>query len=254
MARIGVTARCLKSAHSVKLRQRSLVIAGSALTHGLLLAALLLAAPTTQLTIADPGAMGVSLIDGRAFAADAPAAQPAATPKHRLNLRPPPIPSDVTPQYVDASTTEVEFAERDPLSDPVSVAVAAAGAKGQACDLTTWLQQALQADPQVRAALASMPRRALSLSNAMMLWDSDWVPGDPQAAAGLAAVRAAVLAGVRAAPTGCLAAPVRGPELMTLTDDAGTTVIAIGSGEWRWQDLLTSAPQPLLTKAALQVR
>lgn len=223
----------------------------SALAHGFLLAALLLAPAPPQVMLADTGAMGVSLIDGTAFAAKKPA---AAAPAQPAKTRPPPVaPPDIEPQYVDLAEAVVEVSDRDPLTDPVFLAVAAAGAKGETCQLTAWLQQALQNDPQVRAALALMPRRALSLSNALMLWDTGWVQGDPKAAANLAAVRAAVLAGVRAAPAGCQSAPVRGPEIMTLNDPSGTTVIAIGSGEWRWQDLLTTAPAPRVTMAALQV-
>jgi hypothetical protein len=223
----------------VKLHKKSLVLAASALAHGLLLGALLLAPSEPREMLDSGGAMGVLLVDGRTFAAGATPQRPAAAPAGHVKKRPL---SDIEPEYVEDPEPQVEISDRDLLADPVALAVAAAGAKGQVCQLTTWLQQALQEDPQVRAALATMPRRARSLSNAFMLWDSDWVAGDPKAAASLAAVRAAVVAGIRAAPDGCLSAPVRGPELMTLTDEAGTTVIAIGSGEWRWQDLLTTAP------------
>ena len=232
------------------------MIGGSVFTHALLLTGLLLAPTSPPATLADTEAVGVSLVDGRAIAALAfsgkaspPApSKPAKPPVPRI------APTEIPPQYVDAAEPEIEVSERNPLSDPVSLAVAASGVKGQTCQLTVWLQQALQADPQVQAALLKIPRPARSVSNALMLWDGDWTDASPNAAAGIAAIRAAVLAGLSSAPESCRAQLVRGPELMTLTTGAETTVIALGSGEWRWGDLLPSAAPVSFLKAALPIR
>jgi hypothetical protein len=105
--------------------------------------------------------------------------------------------------------------------------------------VSQWLQQALQADPQVQAALARMPRKSLSLSNALMLWDRTWVPGEPSAGADVSTIAQAVVSGLRQTPDACRRALVRGPELMTLKSGEDTVVVAIGSGEWMWDALLT---------------
>lgn len=227
--------------------------------HAALLIALLRAPPATSIS-PDLGVMNVSLFIGQAptpspkpasHAITAP--PPAATP---LQPKPPPQPTEVTPQFVDVSLTRPEVAERDPLQDPValSVAAAASGASGQTCQIGAWLQAAMQTDPQVQAALLDIPRPARSVSNALMLWDGGWTEATPKAAAGIAAIRAAVLAGLASAPEACRTQMVRGPELMTLVTGAETTVIAIGSGEWRWGDLMPAAPPTSLFKTALSIR
>lgn len=215
----------------------------SVLAHGALVTLLLRAPVPATSPAPDLGPIMVSLYDGRALAAVAEppaksvASPPASTVKAEAKL---PQPSEVAPQYVDVATPEPELGVRDPVQDPVALSVAAAanGASGQACQLTQWLQQALQADPQVQVALAVIPRPARSLSNALMLWDGGWIDSQPRAASGVAIIRAAVISGIRSAPEACRTELVRGPELMTLTSGLDTTVVAIGSGEWRWGDLL----------------
>ena len=178
----------------------------------------------------------------------------------------PPEPTEIKPEFVDVSLSLSREGERDPLADPVALSVAAAstGASGQTCQLTAWLQQALQADPQVQAALPAIPKPARSVANAIMLWDGGWVDPRPNATNGVTAIRLAVIAGVRSAPAACRAQVVRGPELIILTQGADSTILAIGSGEWRWGDLLASdyqltalaapAPRPCALPAILSGR
>ena len=178
----------------------------------------------------------------------------------------PPEPTEIKPEFVDVSLSLSREGERDPLADPVALSVAAAstGASGQTCQLTAWLQQALQADPQVQAALPAIPKPARSVANAIMLWDGGWVDPRPNATNGVTAIRLAVIAGVRSAPAACQAQVVRGPELIILTQGADSTILAIGSGEWRWGDLLASdyqltalaapAPRPCALPAFLSGR
>ena len=203
--------------------------------------------------------MTVSLYSGEAPLASLKRPSPAHTPPpapSQAKPRPPPAPTNVTPQFVEVSLPQPDLSQRDPLQDPValSVAAAASGASGQVCQIGAWLQSAMQADPQVQTALLTIPRAARSVSNALMLWDAGWVEPQPQAAAGVGAIRAAVLSGLRSAPEACRTQLIRGPELMTLTSGADTTVIAFGSGEWRWGDLMQSTAAFGVSTSALQNR
>ena len=246
-------------------RRRHLVVAGSVLAHAAGLA-LLLRAPAPAGAPADVGAISVSLFPGKAPAPTpgAPAAPAASRPPPRSEPpEAPPEPTEIEPEFVEASLSLSPQGERDPLADPVALSVAAAssGATGQTCQVTAWLQQALQVDPAVQAALPAIPKPARSVANAIMLWDGGWVGPRLNAADGVTTIRMAVIAGVRSAPAACQTQVVRGPELIILTQGAESTVLAIGSGEWRWGDLLapdyqltalaTPAPRPCASPAIL---
>jgi hypothetical protein len=94
------------------------------------------------------------------------------------------------------------------------------------------VQQALRRDPLVRTAVENANR----LGKAIMLWNGDWVRSGEQDGKGLSAVREAILWEVAFAPEACRNQPVRGLVLLSLAD--GNTRFAIGSGAWRWSDLL----------------
>ena len=74
------------------------------------------------------------------------------------------------------------------------------------------------------------------LGKAIMLWNGDWVRSGGQDGKGLSAVREAVMWEVAFAPEACRNRPVHGLVLLSLAD--GATRFAIGSGDWRWSDLL----------------
>lgn len=180
------------------------------------------------------------------------AAAPRMATPPKATQPPPPPPPDIAPQYVDTAPPPEPPAR--PLDDPVALAVSTAANQAPAggCALAGWLQQALQADPQVQAGLPQIPRASRSLANALMLWDGGWIDL-PAGGTGVPAVRAALQAGVRAAPADCLNQPVRGPEFIVLTGADGATVLTIGSGEWRWADLLSTPQHAGETRVALPV-
>ncbi len=257
--RIGSSRSAKSIAIPAMARPRHLVMVGSVLAHAVLLA-VLLRVPSVAPMAAERGLMTVSLYDGQAAPLtftprrQTPIVPPISTRKIKVRLTSDQS-TDVAPQYVDASASPTNFAQRDPLQDPVALSVAAAsGAGAPACHLTEWLQHALQADPQVEAALLIIPRPARSISNALMLWDGSWVEVQLTADAGVAAIRSAVVSGIRAAPVSCRTQFIRGPEFMTLTSGSDTTVMAIGSGEWRWEDLLSPLPGVTSASAIVQNR
>jgi hypothetical protein len=106
------------------------------------------------------------------------------------------------------------------------------GGGGGGCDTARIVQQALQRDPLVRTAVENAHR----LGKAVMLWNGDWVRSGEQDGKGLSAVREAIIWELAFAPEACRNNRVHGLVLLSLAD--GSTRFAIGSGDWRWSDLL----------------
>jgi hypothetical protein len=77
---------------------------------------------------------------------------------------------------------------------------------------------------------------AQRLGKAIMLWNGDWVRSGEQDGKGLSVVRQAIMWEVAFAPEACRNERVHGLMLLSLGD--GRTRFAIGSGDWRWSDLL----------------
>lgn len=232
--------------NTFKPKRGDLLVVGSALLHAALLT-LLFKAEVTPPAPLDDAAISVSLLQvsapampqvETALTAPAPIRSPEPLPKAAES----PPPEDLPPQFVDISFAEPPIVDRSTPDDPVALSVAASAAAGTPCQLGQWLQTALQADPQTRAALTHIPRPSRSLANAIMVWDGDWVATESRAFLGMVAIRDAILAGVRAAPAACRDQPIQGPELLLLADGAQTTVIVVGSGAWRWADLLREEP------------
>lgn len=225
-------------------RRRWVVVPLSVLAHVVALLLLLRAAPPDLPRPFEQGAANASLFDGRAQAASVtpPALTAAARAKPNAPAKSPPPPPDIVPQFVDGLPPLDPTAEPDLLNGEValSVATAASAAAGQACQLAEWLQQALQQDTGVQLALEKIPRPARSVSNALMLWDGHWVEA-PDAARGTSLIRGALQSGIQSAPEICRDELMRGPVLITLVDETGSTLLAVGSGEWRWADLLPAA-------------
>ncbi len=123
---------------------------------------------------------------------------------------------------------------------PVS---APTGPIGGACDLTNPVQTVLQADPDVRAQLPTIPADQRTAANAIVVWNAGWLHADDAAAkSAYAAIRTAVAGAVLAAPDACRAQVQSGPRLVFLTDSHNrTTVLALGSGQWTWQQVADTA-------------
>lgn len=114
---------------------------------------------------------------------------------------------------------------------------------GDGCRLGEALQAMLQDDAEVTAALSRIPREARSVANALMLWDGAWVEKRAfDGSDGLLPVRRAILAGVSTAPISCREQVISGPMFLAVNGQPGTTLLALGSGSWRWSDLLRTVP------------
>jgi len=130
-------------------------------------------------------------------------------------------------------------AKVDDMSDVLSDAqvsgaasVGEGGDGGGPCDMGQLVQRALRRDPLVHNAVANANR----VGKAIMVWNGDWVRTGAEDGKGLSAVREAILWEVGFAPESCRTRPVHGMVLLSLAD--GRTRFAVGTGEWRWADLL----------------
>jgi hypothetical protein len=106
------------------------------------------------------------------------------------------------------------------------------GGGGGGCDTARAVQQALRRDPLVHTAVSDANR----VGKAIMVWNGDWVRSGEQDGKGMSAVREAIQWEVAFSPEACRNARMHGTLLLSLAD--GSTRFAIGSGEWRWSDLL----------------
>lgn len=176
-----------------------------------------------------------------------PAAAPPApkTPPAEVSPQPPqPAPdptamaTNMPPLDLTAEPVQVTPSP-SPAQAPTGGPIATTPVSASTCDLTRALQAALQNDAAVRNELAQIPRYARSVANAVQLWDGAWI--DPNAIGGPAIadpLRAAIVAVVSQAPADCHDQAVLGPRLFAVVDPRGTIVVALGSGLWKWSDLL----------------
>ena len=119
-------------------------------------------------------------------------------------------------------------------------------ANGGTCDLTAPVQAALQSSEAVRASLPLIPADKRSVANAVMVWKVSWLAEDQQLdATAIAAIRDVVAETIADATPECRLQPQAGPRLLLLSGPGDTVVLAVGSGQWRWQDLLDTASDGL---------
>lgn len=221
-----------------------MVTAALSVAGHLAILAVLLTAHGATPPLAEPEPMRVELVTLRPTPdviqppAPAPPA-PVTPPPRRTIARPAKAPTH--PDPVPAGPTE----EPDVgLSDAqiASAATVGSGPPGGPCDMARRLQAALRKDPQVQAAVADAHRATGPGGKAMLVWNGDWIRSHGQDGAGLAAVREAIMWEVAFAPAPCRTEPVHGLVLISMNDGPGSARLVVGSGAWRWSDLLRPRP------------
>ena len=100
------------------------------------------------------------------------------------------------------------------------------------------LQDALRADPEVRAAVTRAYRAMPASGRAILVWNGDWIQDPAQTGKGLAGVRQAIALEIAFSPRDCRSRPMRGLAVIALADGPGAPRLALGGGDWRWTDLL----------------
>jgi hypothetical protein len=166
--------------------------------------------------------------------AEAPAPPDATKTEDAASRQPTMRPTPPRPAAPAPAATSTPAPDTSDLLSEAQLAGAASAGEGGSggCDVAQVVQQALRRDPLVRTAVEDAHR----LGKAIMLWNGDWVQSVGQDGKGLSAVREAVMWVVAFAPQACRDERVHGLVLLSLGD--GGTRFAIGSGDWRWSDLL----------------
>jgi hypothetical protein len=165
-------------------------------------------------------------------------------PAPRVVIESASIPAAMTPVVGPMAVADILKQAGSPgTATPVS---ASALPTGSACDLTDPVQSALQANADVRARLPMIPLNQRSVANAVMVWNAGWLhTDDPLAKDAYVAIRDAVAGAVMAASDACRSQVQIGPRLVILPGDHGpATVIALGSGQWTWQQVADTAVTP----------
>jgi hypothetical protein len=204
--------------------------------HGAIVAAMLLVHADPPRSPELP-AVTVSLVEGvRPAPAPTPPApaQTASAAKplpHKNNVRRSPAPPQPDSLSADDDPKAQVQAELS-AAQIAGAATASSGPAGGACDMARLLQGKLRGDPLVLAAVAR------SAGKAMLVWNGDWVRSQGEDGKGLAAVRESITWEIAFAPEACRTRPVHGLVLLSLNDAPGAARLAVGSGEWRWSDLL----------------
>ena len=115
-------------------------------------------------------------------------------------------------------------------------AASAQGSPDAPCALTGSLGAAFSQSPVVRTGIAELPAADRSVANAVMLWDGHWA-GNTRTG-GRALLRAVLTKALSVARPDCLTQTNRGPALFMVDDAGSTVVVAVGSGQWHWGDLI----------------
>jgi hypothetical protein len=137
-------------------------------------------------------------------------------------------------------------------ADPSAADDAGVVGGGRTCQLSTDAAVAIQQDPMAMAELAGLPPGVRSDADAVMLWNGKWydqdipVPEPTGAVPTNGSLRLAIEKMVGAAPAACRDEAMVGPAFVPSPEGDRTTLLAIGSGAWRWSDLL---PLPAICPA-----
>lgn len=125
---------------------------------------------------------------------------------------------------------------------------------GAGCGMAGVIGQAIAADPAAMAALAAVPAGVRTDADAVMLWNGGWldVGGAPPLSLlptmlqsdPLSALKQTVIAALAASPPECRDLSVSGPQLIPILEPGRTTMLVIGSGMWKWTDLIDPAVMP----------
>ena len=154
------------------------------------------------------------------------------------------VPKDMAPLFAGKAQTDAvgvaaTLRPGNGLSDGevAGARTAGSGGSGGGCDMVELLQKALRKDADVQAAIAR--EHSVLAGKAINLWSAgDWIQSSGQEGKGLAGVRQAIIMEVGFAPAACRNETVRGRVLISLSDRPGAPRIVLGSGAWRWSQLL----------------
>lgn len=168
----------------------------------------------------------------------APKKEPPPPPRVVARVKPAPPTVAPIPAAEKAAYGFTEASEGQVAGASTAESGGGGSGAGGGCNMTRRLQTALRKDRQAQAAMAEAHR-----GRPILLWNGDWVRHPSQEGAGLAAVREAILWEVGFAPEACKKEAQRGLVLISMNDAPGSARLVVGSGAWRWSDLLFTRGQ-----------
>ena len=144
-----------------------------------------------------------------------------------------------TPPIALPSPIPVKSGERTPSPD--SIAPPDAGGAG-GCALASVMAAAIAKDPAAMAELAALPPAYRTAADAVMLWNGEWltIASGSTALPVAPSLRRAVEQAVAEAKPECSGAMMSGPQFLAIPEPGRVTTLVIGSGAWRWSELVTS--------------
>ncbi|MDP9415683.1 MAG: hypothetical protein M3Q08_16710 [Pseudomonadota bacterium] len=219
-----------------KLQRRHLLMPGILLVHALLL---------TIVFLSPSEALGVRAIGSPLSVFDVASEEQRPSPPE-----PQPQPEQVVmPEPIVDLDLEAPPIAAAPVFD---AAAAQRAGFGTTCEVAGTLARAFGGSELVRAQLERIGPEARSVANAIMFWDGQWVDVQGRAPEdALETLRRAIMEGVRAAPPECLSQDVVGPRFIAINEGKGTMILVLGSGTWRWEQLLQE-PEAVATEMALR--
>ena len=226
MIRIGDRIRVVAAAT----RRRHLLFPAIIAAEFLLLAVFSLEAPASQ---SAPGDKSIALFNVAVTSQTPPAPEPQ--------------PVEMPQPLVVPPRPKIETVSPIAAAPIFNAAAAVRAGFGTTCDVAYTLERGFGDDPLLSAELARIGPQSRSVANAIMVWDGSWVElggGAPEDA--LETLRRAIVEAVRAAPPECLTQELSGPRFIAVSRSGATTVLVLGSGTWRWEQVLleTSTPAP----------
>ncbi len=127
-------------------------------------------------------------------------------------------------------------------SSTASDMVPKAGVAPGGCTLARDAGAAIQQDAAAMAELDALPPTIRTSADAVMLWNGEWLDQGAMPKTGHAgSLRRVVEQVVADAPVECRDAEAIGPVFIPIAERDHTVMIVIGSGIWRWANLLAPA-------------
>ena len=139
-----------------------------------------------------------------------------------------------------------------PITLPSVSAIAAAAANsadsavvGSGCSIAGKVGDAITHDPAALAQLAELPPEMRSGADAVFIWNGEWLIGSGASpisdSPGMVTIdnplQKTIESAVASAATECRAAPMTGPAFIAVQEGTRTTMLVIGSGVWRWDQV-----------------
>jgi len=142
------------------------------------------------------------------------------------------IPAPVPPAPIELPSPLLAAA--DTLISPGDAAPGSGG-----CQLDTAVGAAVEKDPASMAELAALPPGPRTSADVVLLWNGAWLETDSLPIPAVAGTMHRLVEQiVMTAPAECRDAPLLGPRFIPVAENGHTTMLVIGSGAWRWSDLI----------------